>query len=163
MDSSQHDAGRSRAGSHPSPAELAAQQGVAPLRSADDLIERGAFATYEELDAFLADLYAERRAGRQQVREQLRAQLGEHADHDGSPWREQWVELVDPNTQELVCRLAYPDAVVLAFEIEQMCARVLAGQWLREIMQRDDPTGSGCEPRPGRAKVPAADPDQEQT
>jgi hypothetical protein len=69
------------------------------------------------------------------MHEQLRAQLGEHADPDGSPWREQWVELVDPNTGELVCRLAYHDAVVLAFEIEQMCARVLAGQWLREIME----------------------------
>jgi hypothetical protein len=46
------------------------------------------------------------------------------------------VELVDPNTGELVCRLAYRDAVVLAFEIEQACARVLAAEHLREIMER---------------------------
>jgi hypothetical protein len=96
------------------------------------------------------------------MREQLHARLSE-PDPDGSPWQQERVELVDPNTQTLVCRLAYQDAVVLAFEIEQMCARVLAGQWLWEIMERRDSTGSGSEPRPGRAKAPAADPDQEQT
>jgi hypothetical protein len=68
--------------------------------------------------------------------ERLRAQLTDRSDGEGSPWREDRVELVDPNTGELVCRLAYRDAVVLAFEIEQACARVLAAQWLREIMER---------------------------
>jgi hypothetical protein len=70
------------------------------------------------------------------MREQMRAPLSGRADADGSPWREGRVELVDPNTQELVCSLTYPDAMVLAFEIEQCAGRVLASQWLREIMER---------------------------
>lgn len=43
--------------------ELARRQRVQPIRSADDLIEPGMFDSDEELDEFLADLYAERRAG----------------------------------------------------------------------------------------------------
>jgi hypothetical protein len=43
--------------------ELARQQGVRPLRSADDLMQPGMFESDEELDEFLADLYASRRAG----------------------------------------------------------------------------------------------------
>jgi hypothetical protein len=67
--------------------------------------------------------------------EQVRADVSERSG-ESSPWREDRVKLVDPNTGETVCRLDYRDAVVLAFEIEQACARVLAGQWLREIMER---------------------------
>ena len=43
--------------------ELARRQGVRPLTSADDLIEPGLFESDEELEEFLADLYASRRAG----------------------------------------------------------------------------------------------------
>jgi hypothetical protein len=43
--------------------ELARQQGVRPIASTDDLLLPGAFVSEEELDAFLADLYASRRAG----------------------------------------------------------------------------------------------------
>jgi hypothetical protein len=43
--------------------ELARRQGVRPIRSAGDLIGPGMFDSAEELDEFLADLYAERRAG----------------------------------------------------------------------------------------------------
>jgi hypothetical protein len=43
--------------------ELARQQGVRPLASADDLVEPGMFESDEELNEFLADLYASRRAG----------------------------------------------------------------------------------------------------
>jgi hypothetical protein len=43
--------------------ELARQQGLRPLRSADDLLLPSAFESDEELDEFLADLYASRRAG----------------------------------------------------------------------------------------------------
>jgi hypothetical protein len=43
--------------------ELARQQGVRPLESADDLLLPSAFESDEELDEFLADLYASRRAG----------------------------------------------------------------------------------------------------
>jgi hypothetical protein len=43
--------------------ELARRQGVQPLESADDLIEPGLFESDEELEEFLADLYASRRAG----------------------------------------------------------------------------------------------------
>ena len=46
------------------------------------------------------------------------------------------MELVDPNTGELVCRLAYHDAVILTFEIEQAFARVLGTQHLRETLDR---------------------------
>ncbi len=44
-------------------AELASEQGVEPLASADDLVQPGMFDSDDELDAFLADLYASRRAG----------------------------------------------------------------------------------------------------
>jgi hypothetical protein len=70
------------------------------------------------------------------MHEQLVAQLSELPYAEGSPWREDRVRLVDPNTQEVVCSLAYRDAVVLAFEIEQAASRVLASQWLREIMEQ---------------------------
>lgn len=43
--------------------ELARRQGVEPLDSADDLTEPGLFESDEELEEFLADLYASRRAG----------------------------------------------------------------------------------------------------
>ena len=43
--------------------ELARQQGVRPLASADELIEPGMFDSDEELDEFLANLYASRQAG----------------------------------------------------------------------------------------------------
>jgi hypothetical protein len=43
--------------------ELARQQGVRPLTSGDDLIQPGMFESDKELDEFLADLYASRRAG----------------------------------------------------------------------------------------------------
>lgn len=54
--------GRS-SGEHLSVEELARRQGVRPLTSADDLIQPGIFESEEELDEFLADLYASRRAG----------------------------------------------------------------------------------------------------
>jgi hypothetical protein len=44
-------------------AELARRQRVQPIRSAEDLVEPGMFDSDEELDEFLADLYAERQAG----------------------------------------------------------------------------------------------------
>jgi hypothetical protein len=43
--------------------EQARQQGVRPLTSADELVVPGMFESDEELDEFLADLYASRRAG----------------------------------------------------------------------------------------------------
>ncbi|MGE5829988.1 MAG: hypothetical protein ACM30G_16750 [Micromonosporaceae bacterium] len=43
--------------------ELARRQGVPPLSSADDLVEPGLFESEQELEEFLADLYASRRAG----------------------------------------------------------------------------------------------------
>ncbi len=46
---------------HVSADELARQQGVAPLRSAEDLAIPGYWESDEELDAFLADLYESRR------------------------------------------------------------------------------------------------------
>lgn len=42
--------------------ELARRQGVKPLRSADDLAKPGLFDSDDEYEAFLADLYASRRA-----------------------------------------------------------------------------------------------------
>lgn len=51
------------AGADASVAELARRQGVQPIRSADELVVPGMFDSDEELDDFLADLYAERRAG----------------------------------------------------------------------------------------------------
>jgi hypothetical protein len=43
-------------------AELARRQGVGPVESVDDLVRPGAFESDEELDEFLADLYASRHA-----------------------------------------------------------------------------------------------------
>ncbi|MCW6003231.1 hypothetical protein K1W54_01350 [Micromonospora sp. CPCC 205371] len=43
--------------------EQARRQGVRPLASADELIVPGMFESDQELDEFLADLYASRRAG----------------------------------------------------------------------------------------------------
>jgi hypothetical protein len=43
--------------------EQARRQGVRPLASADELVVPGMFESDEELDEFLADLYASRRAG----------------------------------------------------------------------------------------------------
>lgn len=53
----------SQSDQHVTVEELARQQGVRPLRSADDLLQPGMFESDEELDEFLADLYASRRAG----------------------------------------------------------------------------------------------------
>lgn len=43
--------------------ELARRQGVKPIASVEELAQPGAFESDEELDEFLADLYASRRAG----------------------------------------------------------------------------------------------------
>lgn len=43
--------------------EQARRQGVRPLASADKLIVPGMFGSDDELDEFLADLYASRQAG----------------------------------------------------------------------------------------------------
>jgi hypothetical protein len=43
--------------------ELARRQGVQPVTSVDDLARPGLFESDDELDEFLADLYASRRAG----------------------------------------------------------------------------------------------------
>ncbi len=43
--------------------ELARRQGVKPLRSLAELARPGVFESDEELDEFLQDLYASRRAG----------------------------------------------------------------------------------------------------
>jgi len=43
--------------------ELARMQGVKPIESVDELAHDGIFESDEELDEFLADLYASRRAG----------------------------------------------------------------------------------------------------
>lgn len=42
--------------------ELARQQGVEPISTAADLVCEGIFSSDEELEAFLADLYALRRS-----------------------------------------------------------------------------------------------------
>ncbi|MEU8420534.1 hypothetical protein AB0C15_06640 [Micromonospora sp. NPDC048835] len=43
--------------------ELARRQGIRPIASVDDLARPGLFESDEELDEFLVDLYASRRAG----------------------------------------------------------------------------------------------------
>ncbi|MGW1056997.1 hypothetical protein [Micromonospora rubida] len=48
---------------HVPAAELARRQGVRPVASVDDLARPELFESDDELDAFLADLYASRRAG----------------------------------------------------------------------------------------------------
>ncbi len=48
---------------HVSVEELARRQGIRPVTSLDDLARPGIFETDDELDEFLKDLYASRRAG----------------------------------------------------------------------------------------------------
>jgi hypothetical protein len=48
---------------HVPAAELARRQGVRPIASVDDLARPDLFESDDELDEFLADLYASRRAG----------------------------------------------------------------------------------------------------
>lgn len=48
---------------HVPAAELVRRQGVRPIQSVDELVYPGAFESDEELDEFLADLYASRHAG----------------------------------------------------------------------------------------------------
>lgn len=48
---------------HVSAEELARRQGVGPVTSPADMARPGAFESDDELDEFLADLYASRRAG----------------------------------------------------------------------------------------------------
>jgi hypothetical protein len=43
--------------------ELARRKGLRPIKSVDELARPGTFESDEELDEFLADLYASRRAG----------------------------------------------------------------------------------------------------
>jgi hypothetical protein len=43
--------------------ELARRQGVKPIMRVEDMFRPGTFESDEELDEFLADLYASRRAG----------------------------------------------------------------------------------------------------
>jgi hypothetical protein len=54
---------RQATGEHIPAEELARQQGVKPIASVDELVVPGMFQSDEELDEFLADLYASRRAG----------------------------------------------------------------------------------------------------
>jgi hypothetical protein len=42
--------------------ELARRQGIEPISSVEDMFRPGTFESDEELDEFLADLYAPRRA-----------------------------------------------------------------------------------------------------
>lgn len=51
-----------QSGGHVPVDELARRQGVAPLTSADELAEPGMFESDQELEEFLADLYAARQA-----------------------------------------------------------------------------------------------------
>ncbi len=43
--------------------ELALRHGIRPIASTDELVAMDVFESDEELDEFLADLYASRRAG----------------------------------------------------------------------------------------------------
>ena len=43
--------------------ELARRQGIKPIKSVDELAQPGLWESDEEYEAFLADLYASRRAG----------------------------------------------------------------------------------------------------
>jgi hypothetical protein len=43
--------------------ELVRRQGIRPIRSVDELVRPSAFESDEELDEFLADLYASRHTG----------------------------------------------------------------------------------------------------
>lgn len=51
------------AAKHVAAAELARRQGVQPVASIDDLARPELFESDDELDEFLTDLYASRRAG----------------------------------------------------------------------------------------------------
>ncbi|MGC4807180.1 hypothetical protein [Micromonospora sp. DT233] len=51
------------AAEHVSAVDLARRQGVRPVASVDDLARPDLFESDDELDDFLADLYASRRAG----------------------------------------------------------------------------------------------------
>jgi hypothetical protein len=48
---------------HVPAAELVRRQGVRPIQSTDELVYPDAFESDEELDEFLADLYASRHTG----------------------------------------------------------------------------------------------------
>lgn len=48
---------------HVPAAELARRQGVRPIETVDELVYPGTFESDEELDEFLADLYASRHTG----------------------------------------------------------------------------------------------------
>jgi hypothetical protein len=48
---------------HVPAAELVRRQGVRPIESVGELVYPGAFESDEELDEFLADLYASRHTG----------------------------------------------------------------------------------------------------
>jgi hypothetical protein len=48
---------------HVPAAELVRRQGVRPIESTDELVRLGTFESDEELDEFLADLYASRHTG----------------------------------------------------------------------------------------------------
>ena len=50
---------------HVPAAELVRRQGVRPIESVDELVYPGAFESDEELDEFLAMVYASRHAGRE--------------------------------------------------------------------------------------------------
>ena len=50
------------AATHVPAEELARRQGIRPITFVDDLARPGLFESDEELDEFLADLYASRRA-----------------------------------------------------------------------------------------------------
>ena len=52
-----------RTAEHVPAEDLARRQGVRPIASVDELARPDLFESDEELDAFLADLYASRRAG----------------------------------------------------------------------------------------------------
>jgi hypothetical protein len=72
------------------------------------------------------------------MREQMTAELSSfRPEAEGEPRQQDRIDLIDPNTQELVCSLTFRDAVVLAFEIEQVAARLRAREWARETLRRD--------------------------
>jgi hypothetical protein len=63
MTSTPHDAGPFDDEGSLSIEQLASRQGVTPLASASDLAQPDIFESDDEYEAFLADLYASRRAG----------------------------------------------------------------------------------------------------
>jgi hypothetical protein len=52
-----------RSARHVPAEELARRQGIRPISSVEEMYRPGTFESDEELDEFLADLYASRRAG----------------------------------------------------------------------------------------------------